>query len=156
MTEEELEIIINHLIDSENGERTNGYGINNRRSRQGIVNVPLWNCRQARNALSIQRWVAGCCGLFVTAFRRWLISNVVSHWRVSSDALFLFMRFLCVAHALSMRFYKPKAPQTRPSELHLQSTVDKLSSSYVLVFNVSTVNLGRVNMDFGSFFCCMA
>ena len=72
--------------------------------------------------------------------------------RVSSDALFLFMRFLCVAHALSMRFYKPKAPQTRPSELHLQSTVDKLSSSYVLVFNVSTVNLGRVNMDFGSFF----
>ena len=28
--------------------------------------------------------------------------------------------------------------------------------SYVLVFNVSTVNLGRVNMDFGSFFGCMA
>ena len=55
-------------------------------------------------------------------------------------------------HAL----FKSQRPQTRPSELHLQSTVDKLSSSYVLVFNVSTVNLGRVNMDFGSFFGCMA
>ena len=81
----------------------------------------------------------------------WLCYQYVLERRVSKDALFLFMRFLCVAHALSMRFYKPKAPQTRPSELHLQSTVDKLSSSYVLVFNVSTVNLGRVNMNFGSF-----
>ena len=60
-----------------------------------------------------------------------------------------FMRYPCV-------IYKPKAPQTRPSELHLQSTVDKLSSSYVMVFNVSTVNLGRVNMDFGLFLGCLA
>ena len=39
----------------------------------------------------------------------------------------------------------------RPFELHLQSTVDKLSLSYVLTVNESTVNLGRVNMNFGSF-----
>ena len=62
------------------------------------------------------------------------------------------MRFLMRFHAL---FYKPKAPNKAfrtPSTI----PVDKLSSSYVMVFNVSTVNLGRVNMDFGSFFGCMA
>ena len=51
---------------------------------------------------------------------------------------------------LCMRFLKPKAPNEAfrtPST----TTVDKLSSSYVLTFNVSTVNLGRVNMNFGLF-----
>ena len=88
--------------------------------------------------------VAGSWEYCLLVVNEWEFKRTVSTspmGRVSSDALFLFMRF-----------YKPKAPQTRPSELHLQSTVDKLSSSYVLVFNVSTVNLGRVNMDFGSFF----
>ena len=53
-------------------------------------------------------------------------------------------------------FFKSQRPQTRPFVLHLQSTVDKLSPYYVLTLNVSTVNLGRVNMNFGSFLGCLA
>ena len=71
---------------------------------------------------------------------RWLCYQYVLEQRVSLDALFLF-------HAL----FESQRPQTRPFVLHLQSTVDKLSSSYVMRFNVSTANLGRVNMDFGLF-----
>ena len=58
-----------------------------------------------------------------------------------------FMRYFMRFYAL---FYKPKAPNKAfrtPSTI----PVDKLSSYYVLILNVSTVNLGRVNMDFGLF-----
>ena len=60
------------------------------------------------------------------------------------------MRYFMRFYALSMRFLKPKAPN---EAFRTTSTipVDKLSSYYVMRFNVSTVNLDRVNINFGSF-----